>query len=69
MWQRVHLRRRRAGPESGPLAALPTPPCPCPPPSRAQGITEVLPSAMVLYVLRKLPPKRPAQGYQQIPAQ
>lgn len=30
---------------------------------------ELLPSALVLYILRKLPPKRPAQGYQQIPSQ
>ena len=30
---------------------------------------EIIPSALVLYILRKLPPKRQAQGYQQIPAQ
>ncbi len=33
-------------------------------------LSEVLPSACVLYILRKLPPKRTAQaGYQQIPSQ
>ena len=32
------------------------------------GCAEVLPSAWVLYILRKLPPKRSQQGYQQIPA-
>jgi hypothetical protein len=31
------------------------------------GLVEILPSACVLYILRKLPPKRSAQGYQQIP--
>lgn len=30
---------------------------------------EILPSASCLYILRKLPPKRTSQGYQQIPAQ
>ena len=30
---------------------------------------EVVPSALVLYILRKLPPKRQQQGYQQIPSQ
>ena len=30
---------------------------------------ELIPSALVLYILRKLPPKRPAQGYQQLPTQ
>lgn len=30
-------------------------------------LCELLPSALVLYILRKLPPKRPASGYQQIP--
>ena len=29
-------------------------------------LCELLPSALVLYILRKLPPKRPAGGYQQI---
>lgn len=29
---------------------------------------EILPAAWVLFILRKLPPKRAAQGYQQIPA-
>lgn len=33
------------------------------------GCTEIIPSALVLYILRKLPPKRTAQGYQPIPAQ
>lgn len=28
---------------------------------------ELLPSALVLYILRKLPPRPAAQGYQQIP--
>lgn len=28
---------------------------------------EVVPSALVLYILRKLPPRRSQQGYQQIP--
>lgn len=30
---------------------------------------EIIPSALVLYILRKLPPKRqaPAAGYQQLP--
>ncbi len=33
-------------------------------------LAEILPSAAVLYILRKLPPKRHnAQGYQQIPSQ
>lgn len=31
------------------------------------GLVEVVPSAWVLYILRKLPPKRNPQGYQQIP--
>lgn len=31
-------------------------------------LVEILPSACVLFILRKLPPKRNAQGYQQIPA-
>ncbi len=30
---------------------------------------EIAPSAMVLFILRKLPPRRPAQGYQPLPAQ
>lgn len=30
---------------------------------------EIVPSALVLYILRKLPPKRAAQGYQPIPEQ
>ena len=30
---------------------------------------EIIPSALVLYILRKLPPKRQQQGYQQIPAE
>lgn len=30
-------------------------------------LVEIVPSACVLYILRKLPPKRNAQGYQQIP--
>ena len=30
---------------------------------------EILPSALVLFILRKLPPRRPAQGYQPLPAQ
>lgn len=30
---------------------------------------EIIPSALVLYILRKLPPKRQQQGYQQIPSQ
>ena len=29
---------------------------------------ELVPSALVLYILRKLPPKRSVAGYQQIPA-
>jgi hypothetical protein len=33
------------------------------------GLAEILPSAWVLAILRKLPPKRNAQGYQTIPAQ
>lgn len=33
------------------------------------GLVEILPAACVLYILRKLPPKRSAQGYQQIPSQ
>jgi hypothetical protein len=32
-------------------------------------IAEIIPSACVLYILRKLPPKRAAQGYQPIPSQ
>lgn len=28
---------------------------------------ELVPSALVLYILRKLPPRRSQQGYQQIP--
>lgn len=32
-------------------------------------LVEILPSASVLYILRKLPPKRNAQGYQQLPNQ
>ncbi|KAL6765665.1 hypothetical protein V8C86DRAFT_2456482 [Haematococcus lacustris] len=32
-------------------------------------LVEILPTACVLYILRKLPPKRTTQGYQQIPAQ
>ncbi len=31
-------------------------------------LAEILPSAAVLYILRKLPPKRSAQGYTQIPS-
>lgn len=30
---------------------------------------EIVPSACVLFILRKLPPKRQQQGYQQIPSQ
>ena len=30
---------------------------------------EIIPSALVLYILRKLPPKRQTQGYQQLPAE
>jgi hypothetical protein len=33
------------------------------------GCVEVVPAAWVLYILRKLPPKRNAQGYQQLPTQ
>jgi hypothetical protein len=29
-------------------------------------LTEILPAAWVLYILRKLPPKRSTQGYQQV---
>ncbi|KAI8465417.1 MAG: DUF1084-domain-containing protein [Monoraphidium minutum] len=32
------------------------------------GLAEIIPSAWVLFILRKLPPKRAAQGYQTIPA-
>lgn len=32
------------------------------------GVSELLPSALVLYILRRLPPKRAGEGYQQIPA-
>jgi len=32
-------------------------------------LVEVLPTACVLYILRKLPPKRVQTGYQPIPAQ
>lgn len=32
------------------------------------GVSELLPSALVLYILRRLPPKRAGDGYQQIPA-
>lgn len=32
------------------------------------GLAEIIPSAWVLWILRKLPPKRVAQGYQSIPA-
>jgi hypothetical protein len=32
------------------------------------GLAEIIPSAWVLYILRKLPPKRTAQGYQTIPS-
>lgn len=31
-------------------------------------LCEILPSAFVLYILRKLPPKRSPVGYQPIPA-
>lgn len=31
-------------------------------------VVELIPSALVLYILRKLPPKRAPQGYHQIPA-
>lgn len=31
-------------------------------------VCEILPAALVLFILRKLPPKRATQGYQQIPA-
>ena len=31
-------------------------------------LVELIPSALVLYILRKLPPKRSNQGYQNIPA-
>jgi hypothetical protein len=30
-------------------------------------VVEIIPSAWVLYILRKLPPKRTNQGYQSIP--
>ncbi len=30
-------------------------------------LCEILPSALVLYILRRLPPRRITQGYQQIP--
>lgn len=30
-------------------------------------LVEIIPSAWVLHILRKLPPKRVAQGYQSIP--
>lgn len=30
---------------------------------------EIIPSALVLYILRKLPPKRQPQGYQQMPSE
>jgi hypothetical protein len=30
---------------------------------------EVIPSALVLHILRKLPPKRPPQDYQTLPSQ
>lgn len=33
------------------------------------GLVEILPTAWVLYILRKLPPKRQAQGYAQIPSE
>lgn len=32
-------------------------------------IVEIVPSALVLFILRKLPPRRPQQGYQPLPAQ
>ena len=32
------------------------------------GVSELLPSALVLFILRRLPPKRAGEGYQQIPA-
>ncbi len=32
-------------------------------------LVEVIPTACVLFILRKLPPKRGPQGYQQIPSQ
>ncbi len=32
-------------------------------------VCEILPSAFVLYILRKLPPKKSPVGYQPIPAQ
>src|SRR5690242_3259960 len=32
-------------------------------------LVEILPAASVLFILRKLPPKRNTQGYQQIPSQ
>jgi hypothetical protein len=30
-------------------------------------LVEIVPAASVLYILRKLPPKRTQQGYQQLP--
>lgn len=30
-------------------------------------LVEIIPAALVLYILRKLPPKRSQQGYQTIP--
>lgn len=56
-------------PITPPPPHAPTHPCP---PARSQiyySGAEIIPSALVLYILRKLPPKRPQQGYQQIPAQ
>lgn len=32
-------------------------------------LVEIVPAACVLFILRKLPPKRTNQGYQQIPSQ
>jgi hypothetical protein len=32
------------------------------------GLAEIIPSAWVLFILRKLPPRRAPQGYQTIPA-
>ena len=31
-------------------------------------VVEIIPAALVLYILRKLPPKKQPQGYQPIPA-
>ena len=44
-------------------------PLPHPAPLHPCSGAEIIPSALVLYILRKLPPKRTQQGYQQIPQQ